>query len=181
MKTKRMVLVVALLVALLGMAVTSIAWQPVGYVIGQVKLQARSYGASLVNACGRSVWTDSQGRFRVACAPGQHRIEAFHTSYLSSAVEVQVESGAEVDLGVTTLIGGDVGSAGTATNQPWMQDNRIDSTDWLIVLTFLGQPVWRWPGADVNGDWKIDSTDLLLTLNQNLQPGLIWYGPTDWQ
>lgn len=166
-----------LIVLVVLVAAMVVGWSPAGYVQGQVKLQGRSGGASLVAVCGRQVWTDSKGRFYVACLPGNYTVKAFHASYLTATAVAEVKTGQITNLGATTLVGGDVGGDIVDARR---QDNRIDSTDWLIVWTLQGQPAQVWPAADVNGDWRIDEKDLRLVLQQNEVDALEIVGPTVW-
>jgi hypothetical protein len=134
-----------------------------GLLEGTVQPQGRfDYSGVEINLSpdGLQLLTDALGWFE-ALIHGDLVVTAHMHGYLDSQASVQVAAGAEVDLGPTTLYGGEVTG-----------DNLID----ILDLAYMGA---RFHGddltADINGDGIVDILDLVLSAANYMMTG-----PTDW-
>jgi uncharacterized membrane protein len=134
-----------------------------GKLEGTVKPQGRfDYSGVEINLspAGLQLFTDALGWFS-ALIHGDLTVTAHMHGYLDAQATVYVAPGAVVDLGPTTLYGGEVTG-----------DNLID----ILDLAYMGA---RFHGsdlsADINGDGIVDILDLVLSAANYMMTG-----PTDW-
>jgi len=142
-----------------------------GRMEGRVQLQGRqafsdvTVSGELTPSRVDRTTTDSDGSFQIVVSHGEgfYTLRAFMPGYLSAESErpVKLSVGRAVQIGATTLYGGDVNS-----------DDRIDIRD----LSFIA---WHFdeysPLADINRDGQVDILDLTLTAANF---GMV--GPTVW-
>jgi hypothetical protein len=134
-----------------------------GQLSGVVYLQGRLDHSGVrvnVSPTGLQAITDAQGMFSFL-AQGALTITAQMDGYLKAQATVKVSPGESVDLGPTTLYGGEVTG-----------DNLIDIGD----LAYLGARLNSNDlSADINGDDQVDILDLTMTA-----ANFLMRGPTPW-
>ncbi len=135
-----------------------------GLVSGQVHLQGRldHSGAEVsVSPTGLEAITDIEGLFSFL-THGTLTITARMYGYLDAEATVELSPGESVDLGLTTLYGGEVTG-----------DNCID----ILDLAYLGARFHSDDlSADINGDGLVDILDLAMAA-----ANFLMCGPTPWE
>jgi hypothetical protein len=127
------------------------------------------------------IFTDVVGGFMLAPVPppvGVQTLRAEYPGYLASQRSITIGAGGTIDVGTTTLRGGDVNA-----------DNRINILDVGIIIGNFGAgpvpvrsafpcpPPSADDPADINDDGVINISDLAIIAGSNF--GMV--GPTPWQ
>ena len=135
---------------LFGSGRLSLGEVPFGKLSGEVVLQGRGRSAGVeVTAGGKKTSTDAQGNFLLELLPGSYEVRFSFPGYLSRRISgVEVQAGETSDLGLISLLGGDVNG-----------DETISASDLAQVASHfntMDSPL------DINGDGRVDIYDLVL-------------------
>ena len=135
---------------LFGSGRLSLGEVPPGKLSGQVVLQGRGRSAGVeVTAGGKKTFTDAQGNFLLELPRGSYEVRLSFPGYLSRRISgVEVQAGEANDLGLITLLGGDVNGDETVSPSDLAQ----------VALHFNTMD----SALDINGDGWVDIYDLVL-------------------